>query len=173
MTAGGWAQIEALALRLTPAVVTLLLLVAGLVPLRLPYPVPVSPCLLLISVYFWALHRPSLMPAPVVFGLGTLGDLLGAAPLGAGTLVMVLVYCQTRAHRRLLLNSGFGMAWLAFAAVAAAAELMLWALAALLAGALPDIRPAAFGALIAVLLYPIVAVLFLQAERLVARPAAR
>ncbi len=170
---GGWAQLEALALRLTPAVVTLLLLVVGLVPLRLPYLVPVGPCFLLISVYFWALHRPGLMPPPVVFGLGALSDLLGGAPLGAGTLVAVLVYSLTRTYRRLLLNSGFAVAWLAFAAVAAAAGLVLWALAALLAGALPDIGRVAFGALIAILLYPIVAALFLQAERLVARPAAR
>jgi rod shape-determining protein MreD len=115
MTGSTWTQVEHLARRVTPAVVTLLLLVIGLVPLQVPYLVPVGPCFLLISAYYWALHRPELLPAPVVFGFGALSDLLGGAPLGAGTLVLLLVYALTRSYRRLLHNAGFVTAWLTFA----------------------------------------------------------
>jgi rod shape-determining protein MreD len=173
MTGWSWAQVENLARRLTPALITLLLLVLGLVPLRVPYLVPVGPTFLLISAYYWAVHRPELMPAPVVFALGAISDLLGGAPLGAGTLVLLLVYAVTRDYRRLLFNAGFAVAWLGFGAVSLVSALALWALAALLAGAVPDGRPALFGTLLGFALYPVIAALFIAAERLVERPVER
>jgi hypothetical protein len=51
--------------------------------------------------------------------------------------------------------------------------LILWVLAAALAGAIPDARPALFGALLAIALYPVVVALFMQAERLVEPPVDR
>jgi rod shape-determining protein MreD len=173
VTGGRWTQVEALARRLTPAVVTILLLIVGLVPLRVPYLVPMGSCFLLIAAYYWALHRPELLPAPAVFALGAVGDLLDFAPLGAGTLVLLLVYGVTRSYRRLLINAGFGTAWLAFAAVAIVAALVLWGLVTALERAVPDARPVVFGALLAIALYPVVVALFIQAERLVERPAER
>jgi rod shape-determining protein MreD len=173
MSGWTWSQIDHLGRRLVPTVLTLLLLVLGLVPLRIPYLVPVGPSFLLISAYYWGLHRPELLPGPVVFALGLLGDLMGGAPLGAGTLVLLLAYQATRSYRRILFNAGFVMIWLGFGAVVAGAGLALWALAALLAGAVPDGRPALFAGLLAFALYPLVAALFAQAERLVEHPAAR
>ena len=46
-------------------------------PLRLPYLPPLSVSLVLVSVYYWAVHRPSALPAPAVFFLGLMADLLG------------------------------------------------------------------------------------------------
>lgn len=160
-------QVEALARRLAPGVLTLLLLIVGMVPLHIPYLTPLGPSFLLISAYYWAVHRPELLPAPVVFGLGLLGDLVTGSALGSGTFVLLLAYVLTRAWRRHLFRAGFLMVWLGFAVVAAAAQMVLWVIAIVLAGSVPDPRPALLGGVIAIALYPVVAGLFSQAERLV------
>jgi rod shape-determining protein MreD len=158
-------EIDGLARRMAPAALTLLLLIFGLVPLRIPYMEPLGPSFLLISAYYWAVHRPELLPAPVVFALGLLGDLLSGAPLGSGTLVLLLAYALTRTWRRPLVGAPFLVGWLGFIIVAAAAQLALWIVAIALAGAVPDPRPALFGGIIAIALYPVVAALFSQTAR--------
>lgn len=171
MTGRGWGQIETAARRLTPAALTLLLMVAGVVPLQIPHLAAIGPSFLLISIYYWAVHRPGLMPAPAIFVFGLLGDLLGGAPIGSGTFVLLLVYAVTRAYRRPLLAASFLVVWFGFAVVAAAAGLAAWAVASALAGTVPDPGRALFGALLEVALYPVVAALFFQVERLLGSPA--
>jgi rod shape-determining protein MreD len=167
MSSSRWTQVEGLARRLTPGVLTLLLLILGSVPLQIPYLAPIGPSFLLISAYYWAVHRPELLPAPAVFGFGVVSDLLGGAPLGSGTLVLLLAYAAARAYRRPLLGASFPIVWLGFAVIAAGANLALWIVATVLAGAVPDPRPALFAGLLEIALYPVIAALFMQAERLV------
>jgi rod shape-determining protein MreD len=165
----GWrrGQVDGVARRVAPGVLTLLLLVLGLVPLHIPYMAPLGPSFLLISAYYWAVHRPELLPAPVVFLFGVLADLLSGAALGSGTLVLLLAYGLTRLWRPHLLGTGFLGAWLGFAVVAAAAQVALWVVAIALAGAVPDPQPALFGGIIAIAVYPVVSALFAQTGRLV------
>ena len=63
-----------------------------MVPLRLPDVSPVVPALALVAVYYWAVHRPSLMPAWVVFLIGLFQDLLSGGPVGVGILSLLLVF---------------------------------------------------------------------------------
>ena len=46
---------------------------------------------------------------PAVFVLGLLGDLLGVAPLGVGTLVLLLVYAVALSQRRVFVGQ-YGIA---------------------------------------------------------------
>lgn len=171
MSGRGWGQVETAARRLTPGVVTLLLMIIGLVPLQIPHLAPIGPSFLLMSAYYWGVHRPELLPAPAIFAFGIVSDLLSGAPLGSGTFVLLLVYAVARGYRRPLLTAGFFVVWLGFAVVAVSAGLAAWAVATVLAGAVPDPGPAMFAALLEIALYPAVAALFFQAERLLGRSA--
>jgi rod shape-determining protein MreD len=57
-----WQRLDQIARNVSPFAITVLLLIIGLVPLRLPYLPPLSVSLVLVSVYYWAIHRPSALP---------------------------------------------------------------------------------------------------------------
>lgn len=163
-----WQRLDLIARNLTPFATTLLLLILGLVPLRLPYLPPLSVSLVLVSVYYWAVHRPSALPAPAVFALGLLADLLGGGPLGVNALVLLAAYAGTAALRRWLVGASFAIVWWGFAIVSAGALLVTWMITWFLAGA-ADPSPGVSGALFAIGAYPLLATLFARAQRALLR----
>ena len=153
-----------------PASCTLLLMLLTLTPLGIADQAALLPAVTLACVYFWSLHRPVAMPPPVVFMIGLLFDLLGYLPLGVGVLSLLFVHGVALRWRGTLTGRGFLTAWLAFAAVAACAALLGWALTALLSFRLLPVGPALFQAVLTIALYPALAIVFNGAHRTVADP---
>lgn len=166
-----WQRLDLLARSLWPFTLTLLLLIVAVVPLRVPYLPPISPDFLLISVYYWALHRPTILPSPAVFLLGVLHDFLGGAPLGVGVLVLLIVFGVSVSQRRVFLGAPFAVVWLGFAVAAAGATLGTWVITSLVLGVLLEPWAAIFGCLLTVGLYPAVGFLFARAQRALPRQA--
>src|SRR5215218_7071959 len=109
---------DALARAALPGGLAALLLILAALPLGLPGLVPavVLPC-----VFFWSVFRPTALPPPAVFGLGLLQDLLTAAPLGTGMLVLLVTHGLAARWRRALAARSFLVVWLAFCGVSAGA----------------------------------------------------
>jgi rod shape-determining protein MreD len=158
-------RLDLLARNLLPAALTLLMLIIGSTPLQIPYFQPVGQGLVMISVYYWAIHRPGLLPAPAVFAIGLIGDLMGAAPLGLGTLILLLVYAVACSQRRLFHGQPFLVVWWGFMVIAAGAMALGWVLASILAGAAIKLQPVIFAYLMTLALYPALADLFARAQR--------
>jgi len=164
-------RLDLWARNLAPFVITFAMLVIGTAPLPIPHFLPLGPGLAMISVYYWAIHRPGLLPAPSVFLIGLLGDLLGLAPLGVGTLVLLLVYAIAVSQRRVFAGQPFLVVWWGFMMIAAGAMSVGWILASIVAGAALDSHPAIFAYLMTLALYPAIADLFARAQRAFLRPA--
>jgi rod shape-determining protein MreD len=164
-------QLDTWARNLAPFALTMLSLIIANMPLHLPYFIPLGLGLPMISVYYWAIHRPSLLPAPAVFLVGLIGDLMGAAPLGVGTLLLLLVYAIALSQRRLFFGQPFLVVWWGFMMIAAGAMALGWILAGFVAGAPLDPKPAIFAYVMAIALYPALADLFARAQRSLLRPA--
>jgi rod shape-determining protein MreD len=158
-------RLDVWARQLAPFTLTWLLLIIGMVPLPIPHFLPLGPGLAIIAVYYWAIHRPGLLPASAVFLLGLFGDLLGMAPLGVGTLMLLLVYGIASSQRRIFFAQPFLVVWAGFMIIAAGAMSAGWILSSLLAGAALDSSPAIFAYLMTLALYPAVADLFARAQR--------
>lgn len=129
-----------------------LLLVATPRPLG-PVPVPLLP---VMTVYFWTLVRPSLMPAPVVFLVGLALDLLTWTPLGFWALGLLAASGAARVLRPYVAGADF---WQRLAGIAAATAVV--AAAALIAlGASARPIPASWLQLVQLILtivtYPVV-----------------
>jgi rod shape-determining protein MreD len=152
-----------------PTVLALFLVLVGVVPLHLPHFLSLGASLALIVVYYWSLHQPSLMPLPAVFLIGLVSDCFGGAPVGVGTLVLLLVHRLVTDQRRLLLGASFIVVWWAYMMVAAAATLVAWLAACLLSLGLVDPAPALFSYLLGLCLYPAVAFVFGLLQRSVLR----
>ncbi len=160
-----WTRLDGAARSLSPMAFTMLLIMAGMVPLRIPNLAPVMPALGLIAVYFWLVHRPKSMPAWAVFLVGLVQDLLGGGALGVGVFVLLVVYAVLAGQRRFFARGSFLLMWLTFLPTAAGAFFLTWMFNSLIADIALDPRPAAFQYLTTVAFYPCVAWVFIQAQR--------
>lgn len=160
-----WQRLDGMARGLAPFALAVLLVLFGAVPLRLPHIAEIGPNFALLAVYYWAVHRPSVLPAPAVFFLGLLSDVLGAAPLGVGTAVLLGVHAVTLSQRRILVGQSFLLVWAGFVLVAAGAFAVIWALSSLLAGTMIDAQAAIFATVLNVAVYPVMGFIFAHAQR--------
>jgi len=153
-----------------PATCTVLLMLLTRMPLGIPNQFALLPAATLACVYFWSLFRPAAMPPAVVFGIGLLFDLLSYLPIGVGVLTLLVVHGLALRWRRVLTRQGFMSVWLAFAGFAISAAALGWLLTAALSVRVLPMAPALFQAVLTAALYPVLAVLFIQAHRTVADP---
>jgi rod shape-determining protein MreD len=124
-----------LALRcMTPFVITLLLALAPALPLHLPHETDLVPAFTLMSVFYWTVYRPDLMPASAVFAIGVIQDFAAGAPLGITSLILLGTHGVVLGQRRLFVGKPFAMAWSGFLLIDAVATVVSWAFASLLAG---------------------------------------
>jgi rod shape-determining protein MreD len=153
-----------------PAGCTVLLMLLTGAPFGIAEQAALLPAVTLACVYLWSLFRPGAMPPPLVFLIGLVFDLLGYLPLGVGPLTLLVVHGLVLRWRRSLTIQGFLAGWVTFAGFAAGAATLCWVLTALLTFQLLPLAPAVFEALLAVALYPALAILFIRAHRTVADP---
>lgn len=168
MTETLWQRLDHAARNLTPFALTLTLIVLGLVPLRLPFLPPLGHSLVLISIYYWTIHRPATMPVGAVFFVGVVADLVGGSPL-VGPLVLVAVFAVVHAVRRWLVGASPLVVWAGFVTVAFDAVLLTWLLTWYVAGQMPRLGPGLSGALLGAAAYPLAAALFSRVQRTVMR----
>ncbi len=143
--------------------VAVLLLLSA--PLGLPGQAQLQPAWTMACVYFWSLYRPASMPAPLVFAIGLLLDLLAQGPVGIQVLVLLLIHAAALGARRALTRSGFVVVWLAFTGLAALAALAEWVLVCALTWRAVPPWPGVFELGVAVGLYPVVAVYLITLHR--------
>ncbi len=165
MKQGLWHRIDILARGLFPLLITLLLVMAGFVPLQMPNIAPVIPSLALIAVYYWAVHRPDLMSIWAIFVVGLFQDLLSGGYVGVGILALLMVHVIVDTQRRYFVRTTFQGLWLLFAGVAAGAIYFMWLLNSILQGSILEVRPALFQYLTTVAVYPCLAWVFAQAQK--------
>lgn len=156
---------------LVPLGMTLLLVLATLIPARMPGWAGVVPLLPLMSVYYWSIFRPDLMPAALCFGIGLVYDIVGGTPLGVNTLVFLLVHGAVASQRRFFLNKPFFIAWVAFAIVGGGAMTTSWVLVSILNSTWMDPLPLAISYALTVALYPILSWLMVKIQMRLLRDA--
>lgn len=154
------------ALALLPILATAALVLFGAVPTQLPNFEQVTPSLALAAVYFFAIYRPSLLPAPAVFGIGLFQDALLGLPFGLSSVVLLGVYGVIVGQRNAFRGRPFLIAWMGFVVVAPAAIALTWLMVSGLAGVVVPPLPAVFQALLTIAVYPLVNVLLAGLARL-------
>ena len=152
--------------RLAPALTAALCVIASMVPAHLPGFAATTPLFTLMAVYFWTLHRPELLPFAAVFAAGLLLDLLGGAPLGISSLILLLAHALVLSQREHLLMRRFTVVWGGFLVVAAAAVALQWGVVGLFYGMVLDVRAFLFQGVVTVAMYPVVSYLLARVERM-------
>jgi rod shape-determining protein MreD len=153
-----------------PAACTVFVLLVLSTPLGLPGQAQMQPAWVLASVFFWSLYRPTSLPAGVVFAIGLLLDLLAQGPIGIGVLILLLTHGTALRLRRFLTRQGFGLVWLAFMAFAAAAAAAEWLLVSAITWRALPLSPALFECAMSIGAYPLLAAALIRAHRTLAAP---
>lgn len=149
--------------------------IAGaIILLAMPGLLPAQPSMraafVIASVFFWSLYRPAALPAPVVALLGVLLDLLGASPLGLWAALLLLEQAAIGAVRRSLVRQGFPVVWLVLAAFVAAIGTAEYVSRSILELVLLPPAPIVTQSVIAILIYPLLAIALISAHRGAAAP---
>lgn len=145
-----------------PVLVTLLLVLANVIPLHIPGLSRIVPILPLMAVYQWAVYRPNLMPPLAVFFIGLIYDILSGTPLGVNAFVFLAVYGVVIYQQRFFTGKSFGVVWLGFGIVALGASILSWAMVSILSASLVEPRAAIFQYLLNFGFFPLLAWLFLR-----------
>ena len=158
-------RVDAGARAAAPLVLTLMIVIVNVVPLRLPSYSVIAPDLVLMAVFYWIVHRPDLLRPWGAFMVGILDDILVGTPLGVNAFVLLLVHWMIISQHKTLRTLSFGLLWLAFAVIALGAKLILVGLALVINRGLidPMVLLAQFSFTVAV--YPLIAMLMGRAQR--------
>lgn len=140
---------------LTPTLLGLFGVLILSLPLRLfegAIPTPIIP---LVVVFFWAIYSPEFLPAPSVFVIGLLQDLLTGAPLGLWASVYLVTQYIVSSQRAYFMGREQKVVWLGFALAASAASLILWLVMSLMSGVMLPVRALAGQVAATILIYPL------------------
>ena len=164
-----WLRLDLAARRLAPLLLTLVLVILSQVPMQLPAAMPIAPAFAVISIYFWGLHQPDVMPAPVVFAVGLFQDILSGLPIGLNAFLLLVLYGLVVSQRRYFFGKSFGVLWWGFAMVAIVTGFLEWAMMSILSGQFLAVTPVAVEQLTTAALYPVVAYIFVLTHRSILR----
>lgn len=165
MAVGVWNRLDQTARNMLPSGITVLLLLVGMAPVPLAGWSQVSPPYMLVSIFYWTVHRPDLLRPSLVFLIGVLADLLGGTPLGLTPLALMLSYWLLLTQRRFFLGTSFAMLWLGFALVAAGYLLVQWLTFCVIQASLVEPKPVLVQALLTMALFPPLAALMQKLHR--------
>lgn len=150
-------QLDEFARGLVPLGLTLLLVLLETSPLPIPNFATVAPALSLSGLYYWALHRPDLMPPAAVFCVGALLDIVSGTSLGVNALVLLVAYGAVLSQRRFVLGKPFAIVWFGFLLTVVLAGLLGWIILSVLNGHVLNPQRLMAQTVVTVLVYPVVA----------------
>jgi len=160
-----WQRLDILARKITPFFFSVALVLFCVLPFHVPGMARVMPLLPLMAIYHWAVNRPLLMPAYIVFLIGLLQDILTSAPLGVNALVFLAVYGVVVGQRRFLVGKSFAVNWLGFSLVAAGACATGWVLISILNVTVVDGEALFFQYMLSLGIFPMLSWFFMRWQR--------
>ncbi len=162
MTSGLWHRMDLLARQLTPAVLTLVLVIIIVMTLHIPGFSRIAPLLPQMAVNHWGIYRPRLLPAYLVFLIGLLQDVLTGTPIGVNALVLLAVYGAVLSQKQFFIGKSFFILWLGFSVIAAGALAVSWGLISVINLTLVEPRTVIFQYLLTLGFFPAIAFVFLR-----------
>jgi rod shape-determining protein MreD len=163
-------RLDRVARNVVPALLGVLLVLLSATPLYIPGYAPTAANLVMMAVFYWAVHRPDLLSPLTAFMLGLLQDILVGMPPGMNALVLVLVRAIGVSQSRVFRDRSFLLLWWGFGLVAAAAAALVWMLSLAYSLTYIDPLPVVFQAAMTTALFPFLAGLFTWTQQKLLSP---
>lgn len=156
----------------TPATITLALAILSVVPISMPNGLVVYPHLTLMSVFYWTIYRPDLMPPLAIFAIGLIQDLLTGGHLGLTPLLLLGVYAVVLTQRRAFVGKPFILTWTGFLIVLSVTSSVTWLVVTVLSWRLLPLPQLAAQFVTSLLLFPLLVWFFVRTHRRILPPTA-
>ncbi len=137
-----------------------LLVLLSTIPFYIPGYGPMAANLVLMAVFYWAVHRPDLLSPITVFLIGLLQDILVGMPPGMNAVVLLAVRTIAVSQSRVFRGRSFIILWWGFGMVALASAFFVWVLSTVYAFAPMNPLPGLFQAGMTTALFPFLAGVF-------------
>ena len=170
MLDSAWQRVDGGIRSAIPFVTTLFCVVAGVVAWPLPYIGTVTPPLALMTLYYWAVHRPDLLGPGTAFVMGLLHDILNGLPPGLCALLFVAAHQLIFRNRRFFAGHSFLVLWAGFGLAVVSVTVVEWVLLAILSEHIPPILSVFTQTLLAGCLFPLMAWALMRIQRLTVMP---
>ena len=164
-----WLSFTRVLVGIIPFSLTLIFLLLDFVPTYIPKYSEIAPILPLISIYHWAIYKPSLLPGWLIFIFGILYDSLLGTPLGLHSLIFLSVYLVVLFQRRFIIGKSFLIYWLGYAIICSGAAFEGWFLLSLWHLSLIGIEAIFFQTMLSLGIFPIISWLTLKVQLLLMR----
>ena len=148
-----------------PIATTVLAALLSIEPLHLVGYAALTPAFTLMATYHWTIYRPDLLPAPSLFLIGTIQDLLSGGLPGVTAVTLLLARAIVLPHRHYFVDRPFPFIWAGFTLLTGGAMLFSWALHSLLAAELLDLRGPVLRAVLTISVFPIASFLLGRSQR--------
>lgn len=162
-------RLDVWARHMMPAFTTMFLALLSVVPFGVPSLTDVMPVVTMMSVFYWSVYRPDLIPPVVVFVLGLAQDILAGNPTGLMALTLLAIHGVTLTQRQAFLGKPFLIAWLGFAVISAGGFLLMWLITCILAAELLLTLAVVFQYLLTSVSFPLAAWVFVRGHRYLVR----
>jgi rod shape-determining protein MreD len=148
-----------------PIATTVLAALLSIEPLHLDGYAALTPAFTLMATYHWTIYRPDLLPAPLLFLIGTMQDLLSGGLPGETAVTLLLARAIILPERHYFVDRPFPFNWAGFTLLTGGAMLFSWALHSMLAAELLDLRGPVLRAVLTISVFPIASFLLGRSQR--------
>jgi rod shape-determining protein MreD len=148
-----------------PIATTMLAALLSIEPFHLDGYAALTPAFTLMATYHWTIYRPNLLPAPWLFLIGIIQDLLSDGLPGETAVTLLLVRAIILPQRHYFVDRPIPFIWAGFTLLTGGAVLLSWALHSLLAAELLDLRGPVLRAVLTVSAFPIASFLLGRSQR--------
>ena len=148
-----------------PIATTMLAAILSIEPFHLDGYAALTPAFTLMATYHWTIYRPNLLPAPWLFLIGIIQDLLSGGLPGETAVTLLLARAILLPQRHYFVDRPFPFIWAGFTLLTGGAVLLSWALHSLLAAELLDLRGPVLRAVLTLSAFPIASFLLGRSQR--------
>ena len=137
-----------------------LLVFISLISFSIPLTESVRPYFITMVVYFWAIHRPTLIPPLVIFIVGIIYDLLMGFPLALHSVLFIVAYWIIKNQRLFFLGQSYLAIWIGFFITCFSLLVIEYFFFSALAQSFLNIKPLIGSLLLSVFIFPLLSFVF-------------
>lgn len=150
---------------LVPLLFLLFIFMLSVIALPFPNIAQIKPAFILMTVYYWSIYRPTLMPPWICFFVGLLLDFFSGLPLGVNAIIFTLAQWIVRDQRKFLMGQPYIVIWFVFALVTVLALMLQWGLYGLVNFHWEPLMPIGISIAATFLLFPVVSLFLILIHR--------
>ena len=150
---------------IVPVLTITVLVIASFLPFNISQEVVIFPSLTLITIFYWAIYRPDLVPPVFIFLIGLLKDIGTGTPVGLMASVFLIIYSVSFGQRRFFIGKTFYYTWFGFAVISGASLFIIWVMSALFLGRVGVLMIPLMQYFLSVVIFPVVIWFFVRLQR--------